>query len=384
VTVFVITAAGFLSVRVLRERELRSQLKDATGLYEHTVDSILDAIIATDSQQKITLFNPSAERMFGYSANEVIGQPLAMLLPERFRHQHGSHMRDFSHQDEKFRMMGAHLGIFGLRQDGQEFPIESTISRTEVGGQTQLTAVLRDVTDRRQAERELRDMNAQLRGLSSSLQDVREQERGRIARELHDELGQQLTGLKLELSWLTNRIKEGRDVTVDKLDGMRAAVDQAISSVRQIATDLRPVVLDDLGFSEALAWLGDDFTQRTGTPVHLTLASRGQAIHGDLATALFRIVQESLTNVTRYACAKNVTISLGIVADDLLLRVSDDGVGLPHPLPTKGFGWVSMRERANALGGRFTVKNNAEGGVTVEVSIPLDLPMMKEGQDHEV
>ena len=387
ITVFIIVAAAMMSVRLVREKELQSRLEDATGLYEHTIDSVMDAIIATNGSQVITLFNKAAERMFGYKAEEVIGKSLDMLLPHRYRGMHKSHVAGFQGTNENFRLMEAKLGIWGLRKDGQEFPIESTISKNEIGGQVQMTAVLRDVTDRRQAERELRDMNQQLRGLSTSLQNVREQERTRIARELHDELGQQLTGLKLELAWLMNRIKEEKPLTMDKIEGMRQGVDQAIRSVRQISSELRPVMLDDLGFGEAVSWQVSEFTKRTGIQVELHLDALEHVEHPDLATALFRIVQESLTNVMRYANASLVTIELLNDGSNLLLRICDDGVGLPEEFASKGFGLVSMRERANSLGGKFSVANNEAiadrenklpKGTCVEVSFSLDLPMFLE------
>ena len=170
--------------------------------------------------------------------------------------------------------MAPNIEITGLRADGTEFPIESTISQTLIEGKPQLTAVLRDITQRRRAEEDLREMNRQLRSLSASLQEVREQERTRIAMELHDDLGQQLTGLKLELSWLGGRLKEGRQATPDEVGAMRQLLDTAIASVRRIATELRPLILDDLGFGEAVAWQTAEFAKRSGLDITLDLQAQ--------------------------------------------------------------------------------------------------------------
>ena len=378
VSFFIIGAAGLLIREVLRQKKLADELGVAHDRYRHTIESVMDAIIAVDEKQNIILFNPSAERMFGLKAENVIGQPLLMLLPERFRESHHSDVQKFKKLDVGSRAMGPQLGIVGLRSDGTEFPIDSTISQTMINGQRQLTAVLRDVTEHRRAETELREMNHQLRGLSKSLESIREQERTRIARELHDDLGQQLTGLKLELSWLSGRIKEGHLPPEERITEMKQQLDGAISSVRRISTELRPIILDDLGFEEAVKWLVSEFTKRTQIPVSLVLKAEECVSNGDLATTLFRIVQESLTNIARHAEATKVNIALTKEDQQLLLSIADDGNGLSPLLQSGGFGLVSMRERANALGAKFTISNNDLKGVTIRVEFDLSSPIFTE------
>jgi PAS domain S-box-containing protein len=378
VSFFIIGAAGLLIREVLRQKKLADELGVAHDRYRHTIESVMDAIIAVDEKQNIILFNPSAERMFGLKAENVIGQPLLMLLPERFRETHHSDVQKFKKSDVGSRAMGPQLGIVGLRSDGTEFPIDSTISQTMINGQRQLTAVLRDVTEHRRAETELREMNHQLRGLSKSLESIREQERTRIARELHDDLGQQLTGLKLELSWLSGRIKEGHLPPEERITEMKQQLDGAISSVRRISTELRPIILDDLGFEEAVKWLVSEFTKRTQIPVSLVLKAEECVSNVDLATALFRIVQESLTNIARHAEATKVNIALTKEDQQLLLSIADDGNGLSPLLQSGGFGLVSMRERANALGAKFTISNNDLKGVTIRVEFDLSSPIFTE------
>jgi signal transduction histidine kinase len=211
------------------------------------------------------------------------------------------------------------------------------------------------------------------------VEEIREEERTRIARELHDDLGQQLTGLKLELSWLASRIKEGRLPPEERIVEMKQQLDDAISSVRRISTELRPIILDDLGFSEAVKWLVAEFTKRTQIPVELDLKAEICVSNLELATALFRIVQESLTNVTRHAEATQVQIVLEKTDEHLILIVSDNGIGLPSDLKSCGFGLVGMRERAKALGAKFTISNNRLKGVNICVEFDLDSPIFSEG-----
>jgi len=268
--------------------------------------------------------------------------------------------------------------IIGVRSDGTEFPIESTFSKSVVDGQIQLTAVLRDATAKRKSEMELRDANRQLRELTNSLTLVREQERTRISRELHDDLGQQLTGLKLSLSWLGNRIKDGRETAAQNVVDMRHQLDTAIASVRRIAAELRPRVLDDLDFAEALTWQTREFTRHSGLDVSLHLAAAEQVKDNESATALFRIVQEALTNVVRYAQATEVAINLIQQGERVELSIHDNGIGFDSSVRRGGVGLVGMRERCIAIGGEFGIVSQAGQGTTIVVSVPLASLQAKE------
>ena len=375
VLIAIASVAGFLIREIQREEKMSLALNEAHVRYHHTVESVMDAIVGIDENQQVQLFNPAAESMFQMKAVEVLGEHLSILLPDVLRQAHIRHVEDFAGSLGESRAMAPRLDVMGRRADGTEFPIESTISKTRIGGKVQMTAVLRDVTQRRRAEFELRHMNAQLRELSASLQEVREQERSRIARELHDDLGQQLTGLKLELAWLGSRIKEGREMPLERVTDMKRMLDVAISSVRRISSDLRPLILDDLGFAEAVQWHASEVMKRSHLKLELDLAAH-QLVNDDArATALFRIVQEALTNILRHAQAENVAITLSVEGNFLCLRIQDDGLGMPEKIRVGGMGLLSMRERAVALGGEFSISKVKEGdakaGVSIEVRLPL-------------
>lgn len=265
------------------------------------------------------------------------------------------------------------LEISGLRADGSEFPLESAISQTVINGKTQLTAVLRDITDRHRKEAELREMNTELRRLSVSLESVREEERARISRELHDELGQQLTGLKLELTWLGTRLREGRQPALDMVGSMRQMLDDAIVSVRRLSSELRPRILDDLELGEAVSWQVAELTRRCNIDARCDLPAAELVKDDTMATALFRIVQEALTNVARHADADRLDVALVSDGRHLVLSIHDSGKGFVYDGSGGGIGLLSMRERATALHGKFRIISAPGRGTTIEVRVPLNV-----------
>lgn len=379
VGIFIALFSAYLISKMQRKEALTVALNSANVRYQHTVDSVMDAIVAVDAQMRIVLFNPAAVLMFGRSEKEVIGQSLDLLIPAHLRKLHAAHMEKFCAPEHALpRTVVPQRDIVGLRVDGTVFPIESTFSRSVVDGQLQMTAVLRDASDKHKAEQELREANHQLRELSKSLTNVREQERTRISRELHDDLGQQLTGLKLSLSWLGNRIKEGRETAAQNVDDMRFQLDDAIASVRRIAAELRPRVLDDLDFCEALTWQTREFTRHSGLVVTLDLKADGLGKNNEMTTALFRIVQEALTNVVRHAEASQVSISLREKDGMVALRIHDNGIGFDSTVRKASVGLVGMRERCLAIDGVFSIESFAGVGTTLSVSVPLVTQHMKE------
>lgn len=375
ISFFIIVAAALLAIEQRREASLNSALQEADDRYRLTIDSVMDAIVSVDQEQNIVMFNLAAEHMFGVAAANIIGKPLASLMPLGRRDAHTGHVRSFMNSSVPSRGMGEKVDIFGLRADGSEFPLESAISQTMIDGKPQFTAVLRDITERHRKDADLRRVNSELRQLSISLQSVREEERTRISRELHDELGQQLTGLKLETTWLNSRLREGRQPEPGMLDAMREMLDGAILSVRRISTELRPRILDDLDLAEAVCWQVEELTKRSNLQAVCDLPAAEFVRDDTLATALFRIVQEALTNVARHANADHLDISFVREGDELVLRVHDSGKGFVHDENGRGIGLISMRERATAIEGKFTITSAPGLGTTIEVRVPFRIPM---------
>jgi PAS domain S-box-containing protein len=374
--IFTGLVAVYLIGKLQNKEALTQALNAADQRYQHTVNSVMDAIVAVDKSMRIVMFNPSAETMFGRREADVLGTHLDTLIPERLRSRHEQQVNDFIDSVPDTGSLAPQSEVFGLRADGTEFPVETTISHSVIGGELQLTAVLRDVTDRRKVESELRKVNAQLRELSASLQQVREEERTRISRELHDDLGQQLTGLKLSLSWLGARIRDGKALEVAQVDEMRHQLDQAIGSVRRIAAELRPRLLDDLEFGEALAWQIKDFVKHSSLQVSVNLEAADLVTEEAIATALFRIVQEAMTNVVRHSGATQVSVDLVQSDGRLRLTIQDNGHGFEAERRSGGggvgVGVVGMRERCGAIGARFRITSAAGSGTTVEVTLVIN------------
>lgn len=354
------------------------------------IRSSMEAIITVDETQTVLIFNPAAETVFGVPAAQAIGSPLSRFIPERFRAAHAHYIDQFGATGVTERQMGRQQRVlYGLRENGEEFPIEASISQTRDEDGKLYTVMLRDITERLRAENLLRQSREELRELSANLQSVREVEKTRIARELHDDLGQLLTALKIDLFSLDQALDESGARSPDVLDrvaSMRSLIDMTMASVRRIAADLRPVMLDDLGLVPAIEWLAHDFTQRYGISLEHRVDTGDVEFSSEAATALFRIVQEALTNVARHAQATHVVLTLSVDAENCLLRVADDGRGAygaaqpssgatgPEdvlPARDKSFGLLGIRERAHMLGGAVATDTAPGKGFTLTITLPL-------------
>src|SRR5262249_35223023 len=220
---------------------------------------------------------------------------------------------------------------------------------------------------------QLRESQTQLRALAARLISVREEERTRIAREIHDELGQALTGLKLEVQWLAKRLAGNQEAPIEKTQAMSKIIDSTVQLVRRIAAGLRPEILDEMGLVAAIRWQAEEFQKRVGIRCRLKLPAVPVAPDKELSTAVFRVFQEVLTNVARHAKATSVNVDFDISEEHLLLRVSDNGVGISEDKlhSRESLGLLGMRERVQVFGGKFDIERAPAGGTTVSVSIPI-------------
>src|SRR6476661_5451646 len=260
----------------------------------------MDAIITVDEAQTIVLYNRAAERIFGWPAQQARGMSLDELIPSRYRASHAGHVRRFGATGVSSRRMSGSTVVFGRRANGEEFPVDASISQLDTPEGKLFTVILRDVTERVRAQQELAAFAAQASA-------IREQEKSRVARELHDELAQSLTAMKMDAIWLKEHLTEDPAAAKAKLDAMLAMLDASVASTRRIAADLRPLVLDDLGLVPAIEWLVQNFTQRTGVACTLDAADDIE-LREPYATAVFRMVQESLANVAKHAKATRVSV----------------------------------------------------------------------------
>ena len=228
--------------------------------------------------------------------------------------------------------------------------------------------------DRKHAEERLNQSYQEIRQLASYIEKAREDEKIRIAREIHDDLGQQLTGLKMDVSWLGDKLNlADKDSLHRKIEEMKLLLDEIVRSVRRISSELRPGILDDLGLVAAIKWQSNEFQKRSGINTRFNASSNDIDLPSSLSTGLFRIFQESLTNVARHSSAHHVTASLDVVGDELVLKISDDGVGFNVSSIGKKrtLGLLGMKERTALMGGTYEIVSNEGGGTSVKVSVPL-------------
>ena len=370
-----IVGAIVVNQDISERKRVEGALRESRTQLAGIIDSAMEAIITIDENRCILVFNTAAERMFRVSAAEVMGTPIDRFVPERIRPAHREGMRFFDKSRLAKRWIGVLGAATGLRADGEEFPIEAALSQVAVGGQKLYTVILRDVTERKRAEERLQSSREQLRALAARLESVREEERSRIAREIHDELGQALTALKIDLARVAGGLPADQTVLREETRAMLALIDATIRSVRRIATELRPGVLDDLGLVAAIEWQAQEFQTRTGITCEFATDRGDLALDPEVGTAMFRICQETLTNVARHAEATQVTIGLREEAGSLSLTVADNGRGITdQDLANRtSLGLLGIRERALLLGGQVAILGRPGEGTKITVQIPLKL-----------
>jgi len=341
--------------------------------YQQLVDNISEGIVIQDKHGLITSANERFLEMVGYKRREVINRPITQFLGE------GWLRKEEEPGGRREKDIWRSVELAWKRKDGKR--VYTILSRTPIYDQKGRfegsVSVLTDITERREAELELRRSQEELRSLSYHLQSVREKESKRIAAEIHDVLGQQLTALKIDLSWLTGRVaplgESGKEIQA-KIDAMSDLIDKTIQSVQKISAELRPVMLDDLGLGPAIEWLAQDFENRTKIKCRLRLSCDDIDLDPDRSTVVFRISQEALTNVARHAKATAVDISLGEQGRALVLRISDNGKGIRENeiYAPSSLGLMGMRERIRPFGGKLEITGIPEKGTALTVTLPLE------------
>jgi len=336
---------------------------DAAGRLAALLDSAMDAIVSIDEQGLIVLYNRAAEQTFGWLSDEVHGRSMDMLVPERFRAAHGGHLRQFARTGVTSRRKGEGKVLYGLRKDGSEFPMDASISQIDTHNGKVFSVILRDVTERVRARQDLARF-------ATEAAAIREQEKSRVARELHDELAQSLTALKMDAIWVRDHLASDAGGCAAKLAGMLQMLDTSVAATRRIAADLRPLVLDDLGLAAAIEWAVHNFTQRSGTPCALDM-DEALELDEPYATAVFRIVQESLANVAKHARAQHAWVSVARERGEIVIAVRDDGAGFDPKAARKpqSLGLIGLRERAQLLEGSVRIDSAPGQGTFVEARI---------------
>ncbi|HEV8577950.1 MAG TPA: MEDS domain-containing protein [Thermoanaerobaculia bacterium] len=349
-----------------RQRE-REALRRQTEILQAIFANSPAMIALIDPAGRLMLANREWERVLGWTLEEAqridIG---AELYPDA---EYRAEMRRRTDQAER-----RWTELTMRTRDGRTIEASWAWTRLSDGSRIWFG---RDVTERRRAEEALRQSYDELRALSERLRAVREEESARIAREVHDEVGQSLTAVRLDADWLQKHLASATGAAGGEIPGklrsMVELLDSALDSVQRVVTELRPGVLDELGLEAAVEWYVKEFQRRSGLSCTLRSNLGDAPLDPDRATALFRILQEALTNVVRHAEATAVEIRLSAEEGRIVLAVSDNGLGIPEEklASSRSLGLVGMRERARSLGGEVAIRRAAGRGTTVEASLPL-------------
>jgi PAS domain S-box-containing protein len=369
------------------------------------MESAPDALVITDRVGRIQMVNRQAEKLFGYTRRELVGETVEMLMPQAYRHAHAARHGQYSDEPTN-RPMGGGASFPARRKDGSQFPAEIGLSPLQTAEGMLVCSVIRDITERKKAENAIRTLNAELeervvartaalqkaveslgqaieerKRLEKEVLAISEIERRNIGQDLHDDLGQQLAGLWFLSSTLAKSLRPVSSAQAESVANIAAQLDKALTLTRSLARGLQPVAPESGGLMAALRELASRSSELF--KLHCRLVRRSPVLVQDSSTAthLYRIAQDAVTNAARHGHAKHITILLSSSAGELLLSVNDDGCGMKETTGKHdGMGIRTMRYRAEAMGGSLEFRPRAEGGTTVTCKIPF--PSQPEPENH--
>jgi two-component system, chemotaxis family, CheB/CheR fusion protein len=352
-------------IDITERREATDQVREKEATVQALLESASQAILATDREGTIVLGNVAAERMFGYSREELLSMSVDMLIPERFRKDQ-AHDREvwFSNPENWFPL--GRREITARRKDGAQFPAEVNMSSVNTKDGLLSVSFISDVSEKREQEMLMRSMTAALISMEES--------RGRnIARELHDDISQKLAALGMETAALLNRDGNSSEVLAARIRGLGSGINSLTEDVQRMSRHLHPKILDDLGLEVAVREECISLAKTLGIAVKFQSNNVPRIIPEDTELCLFRVSQEALRNIAKHAMAKEVEVTLARSRRSIVLAISDvgDGFDLDQPRHNNGLGLVSMEERVRLVGGMFRIHSQPGHGTQIEVQVPL-------------
>lgn len=322
---------------------------------------------------KIVYANKQCEEVMGYTREEFYSPDFdffRLIAPEFLEKS-----KSFYSQHIKRKEVRPYEYAL-ITKSGKRIEAILTTRLINYEGDKAILGIITDITERKKAEMALGESREQLRNLAAHLQSIREEERASVAREIHDELGQALTALKMDLSWLDKKLPEEQSPLLKKTKSMSQLIDSTIQTVQRLSAELRPGLLDDLGLLAAMEWQAEEFQKRTGIACELSVSSQEINLDQERSTAIFRIFQETLTNISRHASATKAIVNLAEKGAQLELTIKDNGKGITEEKISdpNSLGLIGIQERVHFLGGDIDIKGIRNKGTTVTVSVPLPKP----------
>ena len=355
------SARDIVSANHVRELSKQQELaeaavKDREERLRAILETAVEGIITIDERGIIESVNAAAERIFGYSADEITGKNVSILMPSPHRTAHDGYLENYRRTGQA-RIIGIGREVAGLRKDGSTFPMDLSVSEVKLAARRMFTGFIRDITERKQLEKEILEIS--------------DREQRRIGQDLHDGLCQHLAGIELMSQVLAQKLEPKSKIHARQVSEIASHVRDAISHTRSLARGLSPVTIESEGLMSALNELATntekifhvacrcDFDEPVSIPDH------------SAATHLFRIAQEAVSNAIKHGKAGRVAISLRKARGRVVLKISDNGTGMPRqPAQNKGMGLRIMQSRASMIGGTMAIEPNGGGGVDVTCAVP--------------
>jgi PAS domain S-box-containing protein len=364
--------SGLIDVRkAVRQRDVARQAQQESASRAHALfQAAAQAIFIVDQNGRIVMANPATEKMLGYSADELLGQSIEILVPENLRGGHVKHRTQFFGNLQN-RPMGLGLDLRARRKDGSEFYAEISLSYIQTAQGPLAVAFVTDISKRKTDEEAIRQHREELRALAGRLMTAQDDERRRIARDLHDDLSQKLAYLAMDIGkTATKPSAQGQLADLRPLQ-LRAA--EAAETVRRISHQLHPSILDDIGLEAALEQYCEEFEERSGIATQFTAHNVPDSLPREISSSVYHIFQECLRNASKHAKTETVSVTLEFADNVLRLTVKDEGVGVAQHLlqPGASIGLVGMKERAHLVNGTFSIQSKVGEGTEVSVDVPV-------------